>query len=1063
MLSTRAAHRLLANAHAHDGRLALVRALGFASAPHRLTARPLAALGIVNPSPELCVSRITRDHTAALLLIENADATPWRETLRKAAAHLDRLTDARRWLICLHCAHDGPLALATWFSSPRGPRLAVLTTTPEHVLDSDAQTVAAIATAWDADPSLTCLRWHDLLGRHAIGRRFFRALEIHVSAIAANWPDRVHHDDRRTLALIHVARLLFLKFLETKGWLDDDRAFLSRHAEAILDSGGHLWQRLLAPLTFGTLNTPKRQRAATARAFGEIPFLNGGLFACSATEKRARRPPISDELLAPLLLDTLARFRFTAREDTRSWSEAAIDPDLLGRTFEALMDAEQRKGSGTFYTPANIVTSLVDDALAHALPELRTVALRALDAATMPQADAQGILARLDSIRILDPACGSGSILVATLEQLATLRAQLGDTRTISELRRHVLTHSIFGVDIAPMAVWLCELRLWLSVVIDDETTNPAAITPLPNLDHHIRIGDALGNDAFAQPTPLQSARITELRATYARSSGARKHACARRIDDAERHSAKQISAHNINTLQRERAELLQLARARTLFGTRHGLAAAQRRRLATVRDLIRQHRRTLRRLDDGGPVAFDFRSHFSDANAAGGFDVVIGNPPWVRSHHLDAQTRANLRHRFRAVTRHTTAGTAFGVQTDIAIPFTQRGLELTRHGGILAFLLPAKLWRSVAAGALRQHLLLHATPLHLRDHSANAGGFAAAVYPSAIVLKRRIAHTGEQPMPTHHIECHTSDARGTAQHFSIDPAHLPATEHVGAPWRLVPAEVRLAADTISRSGTRWSDTIFPPPSLGIKTGHNEAFLVADADVPHALRPWTRPVLRGDHVAAWHAPDSDTAIVIPCDADGRMLTRLTPPLARHFAAHQRALEARTDLRPREPWWSIFRTDLLGSTGWRVVWADIGRALRAMILPPHARAVPLNSCYGVRVHDPVDAHALVALLNAPTTTAWLSLVAEPARGGYHRFLGWTVLALPLPDWQRAREILAPIAARARRGEPLSTETLHRATLETYRITHHDVAPLLAWTSHELRTEITAPVAQPRTAS
>ena len=1086
MLSTRAAHRLLANCTTDTGRRTLARALGFTEPPHTLTARPFAALGFPTDAPDLRVARITRDHSAALLLIEHADATHWRDTLRKTAASLDRLTDARRWLILLHCADNGPIAIATWLSSPRGPRLAVLTTTPHHILDSDAQTVAALATSWHPDPTTTCLRWHDLLGRHAIGRRFFRALETHVADIANAWPARVHNDDRRTLALIHVARLLFLKFLETKGWLDDDRSFLARHTESILDSGGRLWHRLLAPLTFGTLNTPQRHRAPTARAFGNIPFLNGGLFACSATEKRARRPAICDDLLAPLLLETLARFRFTAREDTRTWSEAAIDPDLLGKTFEALMDTEQRRGSGTFYTPATLVSSLVDDALQHTIRHHHTAARAALDGRPVSPHDAQEILQTLDSVRILDPACGSGSILVATLERLATLRAQLGDTRSVSELRRHVLTHSIFGVDIAPMAVWLCELRLWLSVVIDDETSHTASITPLPNLDHHIRIGDALGNDAFNQHSVIKSARITELRARYARSSGARKYACANRIDAAERSSARAITTHAIVQLQLERRELLLLARAQTLFGTRQGLAASQRRRLASIRDALRQHRQTLRRLDDGGPVEFDFRSHFADAAAAAGFDLVIGNPPWVRSQNLDTATRTNLRTRFRAVTSHITANSAFGVQTDIAIPFTQRGLELTRPGGILAFLLPAKLWRSVSAGALRHHLLQHATPLHLRDHTANAGGFSAAVYPSAIVLQRNASHnatnnatnnasenalhstphlvaltsplitphTGAPLMPTSDVECHTTDALGTRHHFTVNSANLPATAHPGAPWRIVPDNVRLAADTITHAGIRWTDTILPPPSLGIKTGCNDAFLIADADVPHALQPWTRPVLRGDHVRAWHPANIDTAIVIPCDADGRTLNRLSAPLTRHFAPHERTLTARTDLRPRDPWWSIFRTELLGSAGWRVIWADIGRTLRAMILPPHSTIVPLNSCYGVRLHDPVDAHALAALLNAPTTTAWLSLVAEPARGGYHRFLGWTVLALPMPDWRRAREILAPIAARARRGDAVNVESLHDATLEAYGITHCDVAPLLSWTGDELRTERTA---------
>ena len=305
--------------------------------------------------------------------------------------------------------------------------------------------------------------------------------------------------------------------------------------------------------------------------------------------------------------------------------------------------------------------------------------------------------------------------------------------------------------------------------------------------------------------------------------------------------------------------------------------------------------------------------------------------------------------------------------------------------------------------------------------------------------------------MHSGHVECQTTNTSNTTQHFTIATEHLPANTVPGAPWRIVPDAVRIAADTITHAGIRWSDSILPPPSLGIKTGCNDAFLIEDHEIPDALRPWTRPVLRGDHVRTWHTPYSSTAIVIPCDTTGSAVARLSSPLARHFAPHERALAARTDLRPRDPWWSLFRTDLLGTLGWRVVWADIGRTLRATVLPPHSTAVPLNSCYGVRLHDPVDAHALAALLNAPTTTAWLSLVAEPARGGYHRFLGWTVLALPLPRWDRARETLAPIAAKARRGEPLHANALHRATLDAYAIDHADIAPLLAWSTDTQRAD------------
>ena len=631
MLTTRAAHALLSAATTPDGLRALARALGFTGHRHVLGHRAAEAIGL----PATRASRIVRDECTAALLIEDLDPGRWRESIQRVATHLDRLADARRWLIIAHCASDGPVVLACWLGSTHGPRVAVLRTTPRETLDSDAQTVAALAAAWHPDPTLTCMRWHELLGRHAIGKRFFREVHGHVAAIAEGWPARVHPDDRRTLALVHVARLLFLKFLETKGWLNGDRSFLANHAEHALEQGGALWQRLIAPLTFGTLNTPQRRRARVATVFGEVPFLNGGLFACSPVERRARRPAIDDALLAPLLLDTLARFRFTAREEARSWSEAAIDPDLLGRTFEAMMDGGERRLTGTFYTPARLVSTLVDDALEHALRLPRALVRDALDGQPVGEIDARRLREHIASLRVLDPACGSGGLLVATLERLAGLRQSLGDTRPIAVIRREILTQSIFGVDIAPMAVWLCELRLWLSIVIDDECPRIAAISPLPNLDHHIRIGDALGPHAFDDsPLAAPSRRLVQLRTRYASSTGAKKEARAARIDHMERECASRLAERALSACRHERAELLRLARQPTLFADRHGLDVAQQRRLVALRVLSAEHRRALRRLHDGGSIDFDFRTHFSDAAAQGGFDLVIGNPPWVRSHH---------------------------------------------------------------------------------------------------------------------------------------------------------------------------------------------------------------------------------------------------------------------------------------------------------------------------------------------------------------------------------------------------------------------------------------------
>jgi hypothetical protein len=99
---------------------------------------------------------------------------------------------------------------------------------------------------------------------------------------------------------------------------------------------------------------------------------------------------------------------------------------------------------------------------------------------------------------------------------------------------------------------------------------------------------------------------------------------------------------------------------------------------------------------------------------------------------------------------------------------------------------------------------------------------------------------------------------------------------------------------------------------------------------------------------------------------------------------------------------------------------------------------------VRTRSEDAAHAFAALLNSPVGTAWLGAIAEPARGGYRRFLGWTCARFPVPhDWERAIRLLAPIGRAASGGQVLDAWSLTQQVLAAYRVSHGQVAPLLSW--------------------
>ncbi|MDB4881932.1 MAG: hypothetical protein JWL95_698, partial [Gemmatimonadetes bacterium] len=524
MRTLRQAAALLAAATSAATLLPIATELGLEPVSLPLDDQTRASLGV---PPAVRDAHIVRGPGALRALLVVGDGT---ESLRALfstlASALASRTGSVLWLL-LGASSSGEVGLACWPSGTRPPRLTALVARRERIVASDAESLRALAAASGGDDLLVHTRWCELLGREALSRRFYRTLEQRVTALADSLP-RVPSDDRAELGLLAASRLLFLSFLEAKGWLDGDRAFLANQFDACMARGGGFHQRVLLPLWFGTLNTPIRRRAAAARAFGAVPFLNGGLFAKSPVERRHARARLSDEALGALFADVLGAYRFTAREEQGHWSEASIDPEMLGRAFESLMVARERRVSGAFYTPQPLVAHVADAALAARLRATglteATVA-RALAHDVLSVAEASKLRGELASLSVLDPACGSGAFLVYLLERIAELHRVAGDTRAVAAIRRDVLATRIHGVDINPTAVWLCELRLWLSVVIESDETRMSAVPPLPNLDCNVRVGDALSGDGFAESPTLVGAPATlaRLRDRYARAAGARK------------------------------------------------------------------------------------------------------------------------------------------------------------------------------------------------------------------------------------------------------------------------------------------------------------------------------------------------------------------------------------------------------------------------------------------------------------------------------------------------------------------------------------------------------------
>ena len=1058
MLSLAEARRLLEGARSEDGLLQCSTALGFLrSTPVGGQLQEKLGIAGLGKNFSICEGR----GTLRALTLRTDSRVTIRDNLSTLAARLSFSVPHLLWIV-FSTDGDSNVGISAWRRDGARHRVYALLADARRISDSDAQTLCALSAVVSSSDSLTHIRWTEILGREAITIRFFRALRSVVDALADSLSPGVSRDMSRELALIYVSRLLFLSFIEQKGWLDRDHDFLSNTFIQCMTSGGRYHRKVLNPLFFGTLNTPVSRRSPTARRFGRIPFLNGGLFGRSGAERRVDFE-FPDDAIGLVFGDLLTRYRFTGHEESADLSESAIDPEILGRAFESLMQGDVRKGTGAFYTPRPIVERVASAGLEASLENAGispAAVTRLLSGSPLEGMEGEASLKRISALRILDPACGSGAFLVYLMETIAGMRALSGDIRPAGDRRRDVLANTIFGVDINPTAVWLCELRLWLSVVVETESADPIHVTPLPNLDRNIRVGDSLGPKPRKREGAASCDEIEKTRLRYMRSVGSRKKLLGRALEKMERRNAISLLELELDAIGAERRDLIAAARSRNLFGERYR-SEAVRVRLTELRASRVERSRMLSILESGGALPFSFETHFAAVMQQGGFDLVVGNPPWVRIHQISKASRSAYKRNFElcraggwsAGAARAHAGRGFAHQIDLSALFVERSFGVLRTGGSIALLLPAKLWKSLAGGSVRGFVTKSARIRTVEDFSAARAIFDAATYPSLLVAEKRSDEraTGDTSLRA------VVHRRTETFHWKMSADLLHLDHSLGSPWLLVPPEVRSGFDIVATRGIQMADSHFGRPLLGIKTGSNDVFIhqcMDDCtDVAHLgsvelpIRIETRllrKVIRGESIDVWQIHPGTERIIWTHGSDGEPLPILPPHAMNWFTRNRRKLAQRSDTRSQTKLWRVFRTEAACSDKPRVVWSDIGRAPKAAVIPKGDDSIPLNTCYVVPCESMIDAHALAALINSPLISAWLSLIAEPAQGGYSRYMGWTMAMLPIPRrWEQCKSALSRLSRKAETGNPPSPSELFSKSLSAYGLHENDVRDMMIW--------------------
>jgi len=407
-------------------------------------------------------------------------------------------------------------------------------------------------------------QWSGAFDKEELTKRFFKRFRRLCGIVAHDIARRNDLDQAKanSEAQILLERLLFLYFIQRKGWLDRKpdylvREFNEHHRHKPDDTS---YYHSFLSVVFRRLSSRQMGREAE---IGHLPFLNGGLFEEDPGAFKDATPlrlglKVGNGVMAQVFDELLERYNFTIREDTPLDHDVAVDPEMLGKILECLvleMEAaegapDRRKATGSYYTPRIVVHFICREVLRQFLlarldgPDwderlkrllaidashgLRAHDLEALERILTPD-EAARVRSLLRDIKACDPAVGSGAFAVGLLHELVNLCVicetrergkdpRLGqDPNYLFRLKLHFIENAIYGVDILERAVEICKLRLWLSLIVDYQLrVDPFACTkaqfvaalkripPLPNLDFKIRRGDSLLDQLHGHPVILE-------------------------------------------------------------------------------------------------------------------------------------------------------------------------------------------------------------------------------------------------------------------------------------------------------------------------------------------------------------------------------------------------------------------------------------------------------------------------------------------------------------------------------------------------------------------------------
>lgn len=568
-----------------------------------------------------------------------------------------------------------------------------------------------------------------------------------------------------------LGQFIFLYFIQKKGWIKDinnpeSQFSLSELFENRFNYGDNFFNDLIEPIFYESLakDGSINNQYKVIKAFS-FPYLNGGLFepirgydwektniiipdSFFKNENKTKDGDIGDGLI-----DVFNRFNFTVYENDSIEQDIAVDPEMLGKVFENLLDIQDRKSKGAFYTPREIIRYMCQESIIEYLiknidGEISSDILKVfiknhstLQEMNFDESDLSVIAENaididqlLANLLVCDPAVGSGAFPMGMLVEIVgaryALQPFLSQKQSMYELKLHTIRHSLYGVDIDPSAVDIARLRFWLSLIIEEEQP-----TPLPNLEHKLMQGNSLlssyqgmelFNEQFITDVDNRQSQLDvideevnilekELKLELDTIEISRVKSIKKRLISLEKQKIKiQQEGKNIPVTEmlfevndsfskvKKQIDLLQTKISEFIFLDGNKNKDILKKEIDDLKwTLIKESIDNAKKAEEFNRLKaksiqpffiwkLEFLEVFKKKN---GFDIVIGNPPYLRVQGIDRKISEQYKSFYTAATG----------SYDLYVLFAEKGLNLLSQNGVLNYIMPHKWVNSAFGKGLRE------------------------------------------------------------------------------------------------------------------------------------------------------------------------------------------------------------------------------------------------------------------------------------------------------------------------------------------------------------------------